>query len=323
MDAIDRINVSMTPIRFTLRQLQMFVAVARTGKISDAAVETHVTQSTMTAAIAELERVLGSRLFERSRAGVTLTHEGQLFLRHAGKVLDAAGDAARHPFAAGSALEGELRVVASFTVLSYYLLPFVARFQQIYPRVRITPVEGSRAAIEQAIESGETELAIALTSNLTGLPGASRHHLIRSRRQIWMAPSHPLAALGEVDFADIAGHTYILPEVDESEVAAMRYWEQTTLRPRAWVRTSSIEAVREMVGLGLGVTILSDLVFRPWSLDGKRIAASPLKVSFPPLEVGVIWPGSRPLSPVAEAFRDYLINSTAGATAGALGFSGV
>jgi len=75
--------------RFTLKQLQYFAAVARTGQISLAAAETHVTQSTMTAAIAELEHVLGTLLFERGRTGVALTHDGHFFLQHANAVLDA------------------------------------------------------------------------------------------------------------------------------------------------------------------------------------------------------------------------------------------
>jgi len=67
-----------------------------------------------------------------------------------------------------------------------------------------------------------------------------------------------------------------------------------------------MEAVREMVALGLGVTILSDMVFRPWSLDGRRIRTVPLKDPVPTMEVGLIWRRGRHLSPVAEALRRYL-----------------
>src|SRR5690349_25069002 len=111
------------PIRFTLRQLQYFVAVARTGQMSLAAAESHVTQSTMTAAIAELERVLGEALFERRRSGVVLTHRGHLFLQHAGAVLEVAADAARQPFRDAREVAGTLQLAASYTVLGYFLLP--------------------------------------------------------------------------------------------------------------------------------------------------------------------------------------------------------
>lgn len=67
-----------------------------------------------------------------------------------------------------------------------------------------------------------------------------------------------------------------------------------------------MEAVREMAALGLGVTILSDMVFRPWSLDGRRIRAVPLRNAIPP---GLIWRRGQALSPLAKAFRQHLETS--------------
>lgn len=293
-------------IRFTLRQLQYFTAVARTGQVSLAAIELHVTQSTMTAAIAELERVLGTLLFERSRSGMSLTYEGHLFLQHANAVLEVADEAARHPFRDRSEVSGTLHLAASYTVLGYFLLPFVAKFQKQHPGARIVPVEQDRACIETSISTGELELAVALTSNIPDLQRFERLPLARSRRQLWVAANHPLADAGQVALQDVMPFSYILPLVDEGHIAAMRYWEQAGLQPATLLRTSSMEAVREMVALGLGVTILSDMVFRPWSLDGRRIRTVPLKNPIPPMEVGLIWRKGQPLSPVAEAFRKYL-----------------
>ncbi|MBT9475160.1 LysR family transcriptional regulator [Polaromonas sp.] len=293
-------------IRFTLRQLQYFTAVARTGQVSLAAIELHVTQSTMTAAIAELERVLGTLLFERSRSGMALTYEGHLFLQHANAVLEVADEAARHPFRDRSEVTGTLQLAASYTVLGYFLLPFVAKFQKQHPGVRIVPVEQDRAQIEASISAGELELAVALTSNIPDLQRFERLPLARSRRQLWVAANHPLADVAQVALQDVMPFPYILPLVDEGDIAAMRYWEQAGLQPLTLLRTSSMEAVREMVALGLGVTILSDMVFRPWSLEGRRIRTVPLKNAIPAMEVGLIWLKSKKLSPVADAFRKYL-----------------
>jgi DNA-binding transcriptional LysR family regulator len=293
-------------IRFTLKQLQYFAAAARTGQISLAAAESSVTQSAMTSAIAELERALGTLLFERSRSGVVLTHEGHLFLQQASNVLDAADEAARQPFRQRSQVAGELELAASYTVLGYFLLPFVAKFQKQHPGVVIVPVEQNRARIEEAVATGEVELAVALTSNMVEPERFQRVTLARSRRQLWVAAGHPLAELPQASLKDAAPYPYILPVVDEGDVAAMRYWNSAGLLPASFVRTSSMEAVREMVALGLGVTILSDMVFRPWSLDGRRIRTIPLRDPIPNMEVGLIWAKGRQLSLVAEALRQYL-----------------
>lgn len=293
-------------VRFTLRQLQYFAAVARNGQISLAAAECSVSQSAMTAAIAELERALDTLLFERQRTGVTLTHHGHLFLQHAQRVIEAAEDAARHPFRERSQVTGSVDLAASYTVLGYFLLPFIASFRKQHPQTRVMPVEQGRERIEEAVASGEVELAVALTSNMIEPKRFQRVVLARSRRQLWVAASNPLADMSQVSMADVAPYPYIVPTVDEGDVSAMRYWRDAGLMPTSFVRTSSMEAVREMVALDMGVTILSDMVFRPWSLEGRRIKAVPLKHPIPTMEVGLIWRKGHRLSPVAEALRRYL-----------------
>ncbi|CAN7760473.1 LysR family transcriptional regulator [Pseudorhodoferax sp. LjRoot39] len=296
----------MAAIRFTLRQLQYFVTVARTGQISAAAAEANVTQSTMTAAIAELERALDTLLFERSRTGAALTYQGHLFLQHAHAVLEAAADAARHPFRERSDVQGTIELAASYTVLGYFLLPFIAKFQKQHPDVRVVPVERDRAQIESNLGSGQIELAVALTSNLQDNKRFHRRALARSRRQLWVADGHPLTESPQVRLREVSQHPYVVPTVDEGEASAMGYWTQAGVQPSSQMRTSSMEAVREMVALGLGVTILSDMVFRPWSLDGRRICTVPLADPVPPMEVGLIWLKGRKLSPIAEVLRKYL-----------------
>lgn len=294
------------PVRFTLRQLQYFVAAARAGQISLAAAESHVTQSAITSAIAELERVLGTLLFERSRTGVALTYHGHLFLQNATAVLEAANDASRHPFREPSSIEGRIEVAASYTVLGYFLLPYLAKFQKQHLRASVVPVEKDRTEIEQGVGDGSLELAVALTSNLRDPKLFHRHTLARSRRQLWLADDHPLADRSQVSLEEIAQFPYVVAAVDEGESSAMRYWADAGLAPGTVLRTSSMEAVREMVALGLGVTILSDMVFRPWSLDGRRIRTVPLAHPIPPMEVGLIWLKGRRLGPVADALRRYL-----------------
>jgi DNA-binding transcriptional LysR family regulator len=71
------------------------------------------------------------------------------------------------------------------------------------------------------------------------------------------------------------------------------------------LRTSSVEAVRSLVANGLGVTILSDMVLRPWSLEGKRIETIVPRNPIPPMDVGLAWRRNAQLTPVMEAFRSY------------------
>jgi molybdate transport repressor ModE-like protein len=83
---------------FTFRQLQYFVAVAEQGSVTRAAQNLSISQSSVTEAIKELEGDLGVELFERHPRGLSITHNGHQFLRHATKILATVSDA-RHVFA--------------------------------------------------------------------------------------------------------------------------------------------------------------------------------------------------------------------------------
>ena len=76
-------------------------------------------------------------------------------------------------------------------------------------------------------------------------------------------------------------------------------------RPSVRVRTSSVEAVRSMVANGSGVAILSDLVHRPWSLEGKRIETVTISDPVTPMSVGLAWHRERAFSPAMQAVRNY------------------
>ncbi len=293
-------------LRFTLRQLQLFVAAAKSGKISQAAVDCNVSQSAMTSAISELERTLNRLLFERSRNGVALTYEGNVFFQKALTLLEVAEDTARNPFQAAPHLAGTLEIAASYTVLGYFILPLIARFQKKHPQVKIIPVEYPRQTIETAIENERIEMAVAILSNIAQPHLFERQALANSRRQLWVSADHPLAEQSQVTLSEVAKFPYILPHVDEGDVAARQYWQIAGLSPVTMISTSSMEAVREMVALGFGVTILSDMVFRPWSLEGRRIRRVPLKSEIQPMEIGLIWKKSSTLGPIAQAFKDYL-----------------
>lgn len=296
--------------RFTLRQLHYFVAVARCGQISAAATEIGLSQSAMTLAIADLEQAMGTPLLERGRQGVTLTHQGQGFLQHAESVLRMANEAARFPFR-GRDLEGKLELAATYTVLGYFLLPALARFRELYPRIELSLEELPRQEIEARLITGQLEMGALLLSNLEAPEHLETRVLGRSRRQLWMAANHALAGRGSVSFEELATLTYILPTVDEGDRNARRYWDDAGLTPRQVIQTSSMEALREMVALNLGVTILSDMVFRPWSLDGRRIHAVPMDAHLPVMEVGLAWSSGCPLSPCAAALEQFLDRSFA------------
>lgn len=293
----------------SLRQLRYFVAAAKAGQFSMAARDEHVSQSTITNAVIALEDELGIKLFDRLAQGVALTAEGQDFFHNACHILDSVHDAIHKPRFRKGNLHGCVRVAASYTVLGYFLPELLARFRASYPDVEIDLRDTDRPGIESAVLKKEVDVGVAIVSNVQRLQRFSHAVLVRSRRQLWVAPTHPLAQIPAPSLADIAQHPYILVTADEAETSTLAYWRARRNEPRVVFKTSSIEAVRGLVAHGFGVTVLSDMVFRPWSLEGKRIEARPILDAVPHMEVGVLWHPGNPLSTPAEAFLQFLLHA--------------
>jgi DNA-binding transcriptional LysR family regulator len=293
----------------TLRQLRYFVAAAETGQFSMAAAQVHVSQSAITNAVQALERRLGVRLFNRLPHGVDLTPEGHSFLQRARHVLHSLTDAVSAPRFQSHTLAGTARVAASYTVLGYFLPPLLARFRMQYPDVVIDLRDLDRPGIEAAVQSGAVELGVVILSNLAARTRFAHHVLVRTRRQLWAAASHPLLQIESPSLADIAAHPYIQITEDESELSTRRFWAPSRQKPNVAFSTGSMEAVRGLIAHGFGVTILSDMVYRPWSLEGKRIEARPVRDFIPDMEVGLIWKPKVNLDTPINSLREFLIHA--------------
>ena len=100
--------------------------------------------------------------------------------------------------------------------------------------------------------------------------------------------------------------------VDEADATSIRYWTQAGLSPKVLFRTSSVEAVRSMVAAGMGITVLSDMVYRPWSLEGQRIETRVLAETVPSMDVGLAWRRDGALSPATRVFKDFMSLALAG-----------
>jgi len=291
----------------SLKQLRYFIATAETGQLSKAARSTHVSQSAITAAIKSLEELMQVRLFERQQQGVSLTPEGHRFYIRAKEVIDSLEDALREPRFNVHNVKGSVNVSASYTVLGYFLPVLLARFRANYPDVEIDLCDMSRPAIEQAINDGSTELGIVILSNIENLQAYSHHTLIRARRQLWLAANHPLLEKEQVSLKDISQYPYIQITEDEGEESTQRYWAANGETPNIGFRTSSMEGLRGLIAHSFGVTILSDMVYRPWSLEGKKIETRPIENQVPDMQVGIIWKKDTVLSKPAQAMRELLI----------------
>ncbi|MEO9338482.1 LysR family transcriptional regulator [Mesorhizobium sp. SB112] len=290
----------------TLKQLDYFIATAETGQVSHAAAELNLSQSAVTAAIKGLEIDLGVKLFERTHTGVRLTMEGSRFLEHARVITSAVTAAVRSPLREKSGLTGKLRLGMTYTVVGYYMSRHYARFRKTYPQIDVELLELPRDDLERGLLRGEIDMAVMLVSNLAHTDDLVQEVLMRSNRRLWLSADHHLLGRKDITLADVAAEDYIMLTVDEARKTASRYWDTAGLTPNTVLTTSSVEAVRSLVAAGIGVTVLSDMVYRPWSLEGQRIEVRGLVEPIPSMDVGLAWSRNRPIGPAGATFRAFM-----------------
>lgn len=143
-----------------LRQLRYFLAVAGTQHMTRASEQLHVTQSTLSHQIRQMEQALGTPLFDRIGRGIRLTEAGEMFRGFAQRALTELESGVNALAELDSVLRGQLRVGVIHTINSSLVPPVISRFVAEHSRVMVTVDEMSGIDIEEGIVSGLLDLGI-------------------------------------------------------------------------------------------------------------------------------------------------------------------
>lgn len=299
---LDNAQVPLT--RFTLRQIEAFIAVAEAHSFTVAASRLGLTAQAVSQLIAELEAIVGFRLFDRTTRKVALSSAGRDFLGPASTLL-------RHVQAADSAADdvrnqasGVVRVGAPL-VLASAVLPMAMRdYQKLKPkvvvRVRDVPVD----QLVDRLADGDVDLAIGPDRHtgdaVTALP------LFDSAWVLWCAPGHPLArSRRALRWAELAGVAIVSAGRDhEHNVAQMHHDVPAGTRVTPVDVVDNISTAIGIAAQGLAVTLAPAYVgvlARPAGLIMKRVV-QPESVR----KVCLFTPLVRTLSPAAEGFAEFL-----------------
>ena len=276
--------------------------MAERGSVSLAAQALSISQSAVTEALKNLEADLGVKLFERHARGLTTTQDGHLFLRHATEIL-AGVQSARGAFSARAALTGRLALGVTSLMAGYVLSDMLAKFRRANPEVEVSATEDSGDYLEHLLIGGELDVAVMVLSNLHDRLALQVEILDVSPYRLWLPMGHRLGAQDSIRVDDLADEALIMLDIDEMGGAATTLLAALGRKPRVAFRTRSVEAVRSLVATGAGVTLLPDLVYRPWSLEGDRIEQRDVSGALPVVQVGMAW---RKGSPLSAAARDFI-----------------
>jgi DNA-binding transcriptional LysR family regulator len=268
-----------------LRLWRQFAAVAQELHFARAARSLHMTQPPLTQAIAQLERLLGARLFERSKRSVRLTPAGEALLP---QVRDLLARARTLPIQARAAADGELgRLrIAFVSTVGFALLPHWLRtFRARHPQVQMELIEATGDVQLEALARGDVDAGFMLHS--PGFAPAGLSHLAVAREPLVLAlpETHPLASAARLPLAQaLAEPLVIFPRriVPSLHDAILGMYHAGGREPRIVQEAIQMQTIVNLVSAGLGLAWVpqsvrefqrSGVVYR--QLGGRQAAQVP------------------------------------------------
>ena len=256
------------------RQLLAFTMLARRGSFTLAAKDLFLTQSAVSHAIKALEEEVGTRLFDRTGKRARLTQSGEQFLRHAEKILhemELARAGLEHMSNWG---HSRLRVGASTTACQHILPTVLREFRQSFPKCVIRIEPGDHLHQLELLRTNQIDLSIMLEptaqTDLTFLP------LFSDELCFVVAPLHPWARAGRAPREGISGETMILYNKNSFTFRMVNdYFREDKIVLTNVIELGSMEAIKELVKIGLGAGVLAPWIARS-ELESGSLVALPL-----------------------------------------------
>lgn len=246
---------------FDTRQLTAFAALARLGSFTRAAQELYLTQSAISHAIKALEEQAGCRLFERAGRRVALTQSGEQFLRHVDKILGEMKAARRGLDELSRWGHGRLRLGASTTACQYILPTVLREFKQSFPKCAIAIDPGDHARQLELLLGNQIDLALMLEPE--GVKELAFVPLFTDEMRFLVAPAHPWARAGRVQRETIEEQTLIVYNHTSYTFRLVKDYFRTEDLPFSnTLELGSMDAIKELVKIGLGVGVLAPWVAR-------------------------------------------------------------
>ncbi|MDP2561078.1 HTH-type transcriptional activator IlvY [Psychrobium sp. 1_MG-2023] len=242
------------------RQLKMFLALADSLHFAQASAQCHVSPSTLSRNIQQLEQQLDVTLFERDNRTVNLTRQGELFVQYAKATL-AQWDVFKSSLETDShELQGELSIYCSVTASHSFLHQILARYRQQYPKVEIKIRTGD---VEQSIPRIHNECEdMSIAAKPDQLPPNMAFQTLGISPLVFIAPVERCEVQALIDSGQYNWNELplIVPEQGLARKRLDQWFKRKNIRPRIYSEVAGNEAIVSMVSLGFGVGLVPKIV---------------------------------------------------------------
>jgi len=287
----------------TLRQLEFLCAVADQGSFSKAAESCHVTQPTLSAAIKEVEGMLGVQLIEREARGASLTPAGEAAVERARTILSDAADLVSAARQAGAPLSGPFRLGAIPTIAPFLLPRTLKALRKAHPGLKLYLREDQTERLLDGLKTRTLDAAlIALPWDAAGIETMD----LGDDEFMLVAPSgHDLIAQSSLRSGDLAEEDVLLLEDGHClRDHALSICRLPAKRGGADVTATSLPTLVHMVAGGLGVSLLPKLAIEAGVTSGADVELRAFETPMIGRRIGIAWRTGSPRASEAQMIGD-------------------
>ena len=272
----------------SLKQLQYFIAVAELQHFGRAAEQCFVTQSTLSAGVQELESLLGTPLFERSKRQVMLTPKGELLLPRAREIVSLSRELVETAKSDGTPLSGVLRLGVIPTIGPFLLPKVLPVIRHQYPQLELLLFEDQSARLMERLGAGDLDAAII------AFPFSTEHF---EREVFWsedflvaLPKSHPLAGARSISTTHLPRDELLLLEEGHCLTDhALSACHLEGLKSKAAFQGTSLYTLLQMVAGGQGMTFVPQMAVTTELVKSGEVALVALAEPGPHRQIGLVW----------------------------------
>ena len=291
-------------LHITMRQLQVFGAVARHLSFTRAAEELHLTQPAVSMQVKQLEAMIELPLFEQMGKKVHLTEAGHAMVKHSATMMAHLDAIERDVNSLKGVDGGQLKICIASTV-NYFATRLLSAFCEKYKKVKISLDVINREELIRSLEENVPDMV------LMGQPPDEldvEATAFKENPLILIGnPQHPLAKKKKIPIADLSEQTFVMREPGSgTRSAMMRQFDKYGVKPKPGIQLSSNETIKQSVEAGLGLAVVSthtvDLELKAGRLVSLDVEHFPIIRQW-----YICYRRGKQLSATAQAFLDFVI----------------
>jgi len=272
----------------SIKQLRYLCAVAEHKHFTKAADACFVTQSTLSAAIAELESQLDAKVFERNKKSVLITPLGEKLLKQARVILGDVEDFVALARAYAEPLSGDLRLGVIPTIGPFLLPPMLSSLRRKFPKLKLFLKEEMSAQLERQLQQGQLDLIILALPY--ALPDMEVISLCKDEFLLCLPPGHAFENLKQVEQKQLRGESLLL--LEEGHCLRDHALEACQLKAAATdivYQGNSLHTLVQMVANGLGLTLLPAMSVAADVLGDTHLSIKHFSNENVDREIGMAW----------------------------------